>query len=369
MAYYNLNEIASHFDTYRAISPYGDGHINDTYLALAKEKFILQRINRSVFHRPEEVMHNIVAVTEHLRKKLQAQGNHDPRAALRVIPTLDGNPYYKTPQGDYFRMYTFIEHASSYSEPPTPTVFYNAAKGFGRFFALLSDFDPSSLYETIQNFHHTPTRYNALLEAVKADKCGRAKEVRDEIAFACARESDTQVVARLLGSAEVPLRVTHNDTKLNNIMLDDETGAPVCVIDLDTVMPGSILYDFGDSIRFGASSAAEDEPDLGKVFCDLALYEAFTKGFLEETAAFLTPKEQELLPFSARLLTLECGIRFLTDYLSGDTYFKIHDAKQNLRRARTQFKLVADMEEKEAQMVQITQRCLCNRGVNRTTCA
>ncbi len=369
MTNYDLNKIAAQFDTYQAISPYGDGHINDTYLAQAKENYILQRINRDVFHHPDQVMHNIVLVTEHIRKKRRAQGSDDPRAVLHVINTLDGKPYYKTKQGDYFRMYSFIERASSYSEKPSPAVFYNAAKGFGRFFSLLSDFDPSLLYETIPAFHHTPARYEAVMEAAAQDRCQRAKQVRAELGFVRAHKEDTAVVTDLLGTAEVPLRVTHNDTKLNNIMLDDETGAPICVIDLDTVMPGSILYDFGDSIRFGASSAAEDEQDLDKVYCDMALYEAFTKGFLEETATFLTQKEKQLLPFSARLLTLECGMRFLTDYLNGDTYFKTHYEGQNLDRARTQFKLVADMEQKKAQMVQITQDCLAKSSRNASSCA
>lgn len=358
MPKYDLNQIAAQFHTYREISPYGDGHINDTYLARASESFILQRINKDAFHNPEQVMHNIVLVTEHLRQKLAEQGNTDPRAALRVIPTLDGKPFYRTEEGDYFRMYTFIDHARSYSEKPSPAIFYNAARGFGRFFSLLSDFDPSRLYETIAHFHDTPARYRALMDAAERDQLGRAAQVRAELDFVRARQSDTAVVTGLLGTPDIPLRVTHNDTKLNNIMLDDQSGEPVCVIDLDTVMPGSILYDFGDSIRFGASAAAEDEPDLSKVYCDLTLYESFARGFLEETAVFLTPTEKQLLPFSARLLTLECGMRFLADYLDGDTYFKTSRAGQNLDRARTQFKLVEDMEEKEKQMEQITLKYL-----------
>ena len=369
MPKYDLHQIAAQFHTYQEISPYGDGHINDTYLAQASESFILQRINREVFHNPAQVMHNIVLVTEHLRQKLAAQGNTDPRAALRVIPTLDGKPFYRTEEGDYFRMYSFIDHARSYSERPSPAIFYNAARGFGRFFSLLSDFDPSCLFETIAHFHDTPARYQALIDAAERDQLGRAAQVRAELDFVCARKCDTAVVTKMLGTPDIPLRVTHNDTKLNNIMLDEETGEPVCVIDLDTVMPGSILYDFGDSIRFGASSAAEDEPDLDKVYCDLTLYEAFAKGFLEETASFLTPTEKRLLPFSARLLTLECGMRFLADYLNGDTYFKTSRAGQNLDRARTQFKLVKDMEEKEKQMEQITLKYLSPQDKSVFSCA
>ena len=369
MPKYDLHQIAAQFYTYQEISPYGDGHINDTYLAQASESFILQRINREVFHNPAQVMHNIVLVTEHLRQKLAAQGNTDPRAALRVIPTLDGKPFYRTEEGDYFRMYSFIDHARSYSERPSPAIFYNAARGFGRFFSLLSDFDPSCLFETIAHFHDTPARYQALIDAAERDQLGRAAQVRAELDFVCARKCNTAFVTKMLGTPDIPLRVTHNDTKLNNIMLDEETGEPVCVIDLDTVMPGSILYDFGDSIRFGASSAAEDEPDLDKVYCDLTLYEAFAKGFLEETASFLTPTEKRLLPFSARLLTLECGMRFLADYLNGDTYFKTSRAGQNLDRARTQFKLVKDMEEKEKQMEQITLKYLSPQDKSVFSCA
>lgn len=358
MSNYNLNEIAAQFDTYKDISSYGDGHINDTYLANTNSKYILQRINHDVFCSPEQVMHNIISVTEHIRAKLCKSEVYDPRTVLKVVFTLDGKPYYKTSQGDYFRMYEYIEGASSHSEKPSCSVFYSAAKGFGHFFSMLYDFDASQLYETIENFHNTPMRYEALVSAADKDICGRAAAVSAELEFIYARKNDTYVVTDLLGTPQLPLRVTHNDTKLNNIMLDDKTGEPVCVIDLDTVMPGSILYDFGDSIRFGASTAAEDEKDLSKVSCDLALYEAFTKGFLEDTASFLTQKEKDLLPFSARLLTLECGMRFLTDYLNGDTYFKTSYEGHNLDRARTQLKLVSDMEKKETKMLEITKKCL-----------
>lgn len=356
MASYNLKEIFSKFDTSQSISNHGDGHINDTYLATSNQKFILQRINSDIFLSPEDVMNNILLVTEHIRKRLAANGEDCKRGTLHVIPTLDGKPYYKTEDGSYFRMYDFIENATSYSKCDSAETFYNSAKGFGRFFELLSDFDASLLSETIKNFHYTPWRYEALCEAIEADKCGRVALAKPEIEFALARKDMTSVVTDYIASGEIPLRVTHNDTKLNNIMLDDETNKPVCVIDLDTVMPGSILYDFGDSIRFGASSAEEDEHDLDKVYCDMNLFDAFTRGFLEETGKFLTPKEKELLPFSARLLTYECGIRFLTDYLNGDTYFKTHYEGQNLYRARTQLKLVADMEEKDSIMNEIVKK-------------
>lgn len=347
----DLNKITAQFNICTTIEPYGDGHINDTFVANMRPRYILQRINNEVFKNPEQVMNNIVLVTEHITKKIKQTGQN--RASLKVICTLDGKSFYKTEDGSYFRMYEFIENAVSYSKADSPEVFYNAAKGFGEFFELLNDFDASSLYETIVNFHHTPTRFDNFEKAVQTDKLGRAETAKREIDGFLSRKAMASVVTDAIAAGDVPIRVTHNDTKLNNIMLDEKTGEPVCVIDLDTVMPGSILYDFGDSIRFGASSAAEDEHDLNKVYCDLELFEAFTKGFLEATGKFLTPKEIELLPFSARLLTYECGMRFLTDYLEGDTYFKIHYDAQNLYRARTQLKLVEDMEKKEAEMKKI----------------
>ncbi len=347
----DLRKVASMFDIYTSLEPYGDGHINDTYVANVNPRYILQRINNDIFKSPEQVMDNIVLVTKHIADKIAASGQ--ARTSLRVIYTHDGMPYYKTEDGNYFRMYEFIENATSYSRAESPEVFYNAAKGFGEFFELLSDFDASKLYETIENFHHTPTRFETFEKAVKADKCARSASCMKEIEGFMSRKAMATVVTDAISAGEVPLRVTHNDTKLNNIMLDNKTGEPVCVIDLDTVMPGSILYDFGDSIRFGASSADEDEHDLDKVYCDMELFEAFARGFIEATKDFLTSKEIELLPFSARLLTYECGMRFLTDYLEGDTYFKTHYEGQNLYRARTQLKLIEDMEKKEEEMKKI----------------
>lgn len=356
MPAYNLQEIASKFCTYKVIEPYGDGHINDTYIAYANKRYILQKINSNIFLSPEDVMENIKLVTEHVRNKLIERNGDVARGTLKVIPTLDGKSFYKTENGEYFRMYEFIENALSYSKTDSPDIFYSAGKGFGEFFDLLSDFDATQLKETIKNFHYTPARYEALCEAIENDKCGRAKTATPEIEFALAHKDMASVITDLIESGDIPLRVTHNDTKLNNIMLDNDTKEPVCVIDLDTVMPGSILYDFGDSIRFGASSAEEDEHDLNKVYCDMDLFEAFTRGFLENTRKFLTQKEIELLVFSARLLTYECGIRFLADYLNGDTYFKTHYTGQNLFRARTQFKLISDMEAKEQIMQDIVKR-------------
>lgn len=350
----DLKKVFSKFDLHSTAEPYGDGHINDTYVTYSKAKrYILQRINHNVFKKPDEVMSNITAVTEHLRKKIIQNGGNPDRETLTVIKTLDGSSYYKSDSGNYYRMYLFIEGAKTYQVAEQPIHFYSAAKAFARFQKLLADFPSETLYETIPDFHNTKVRFSQLLNAIKDDKMGRVKEVEAEIEFALKREKYASVVVDLLQSGKLPLRVTHNDTKYNNIMFDDITGEAVCVIDLDTVNPGSLLYDFGDSIRFGANPAPEDEKDLSKVFCDLELFECFTKGFTEELGNELTETEKDHLAFSAKLMTFECGMRFLADYLNGDTYFKTHYPKQNLYRTKTQFKLVFDMEEKKQKMESI----------------
>jgi Ser/Thr protein kinase RdoA (MazF antagonist) len=303
-------------------------------------------------------MSNIVLVTEHLRKKIIENGGDPERETLTVMPTITGKSYYKTKNGYYFRMYIFIEGATTYQIVEQPEHFYNAAKSFGLFQKLLADFPAEKLYETIADFHNTKVRFENLKIAIKNDKVGRLKEVEAEIKFAYEREKDISIIIDAISAGKVPLRVTHNDTKYNNVMIDDLTGKGVCVIDLDTVMPGSLLYDYGDSLRFGTNPSEEDEKDLSKVYSDINLFEYFTKGYLEELKDTLTETEIELLPFSAKLMTFECGIRFLTDYLNGDTYFKIHRPEQNLDRCRTQFKLVADMEEKMEKMTEIVRKYL-----------
>ncbi|MBQ4516297.1 MAG: aminoglycoside phosphotransferase family protein, partial [Clostridia bacterium] len=250
----------------------------------------------------------------------------------------------------------YIEDSVAYQQVENKEQFYHAAKAFGKFQNQLAGFDASRLNETIPDFHNTRARFAQLKEAIKNDNAGRLKEVQAEVDFALARENMVGIVVDAIDKGEIPLRVTHNDTKLNNVLFDNKTDEAVCVIDLDTVMPGSMLYDYGDSIRFGASSGPEDEKDLDKIYCDLELFDAYTKGFLEELSDSITEKELDLLPFSARLMTYECGIRFLADYLNGDTYFKIHYPEQNLDRCRTQFKLVADMEAKDAQMIEIVNK-------------
>lgn len=339
------------------ISPYGNGHINDTYCIRTDEDrlYIMQRINDNVFKKPTDVMTNISAVTGFLQEKLRNQGGNPMREAMTLIPTLDGAPYVSASEKDLYRVYVFIDQAVSYDIIESPEIFYNAAKAFGRFQSMLSDFPAEKLKETIPSFHDTYRYYQKFEKAVEEDCVGRCAEVAEEIQFVRDRVNDTKIVTEALVRNELPLRVTHNDTKLNNVMFDEATNDALCVIDLDTVMPGSLLFDFGDAIRFGANTAVEDETDISKIAINLELFEAFTKGYLDELKDCMTQKEMELLPFAAKLLTFECGIRFLTDYLVGDTYFKIHKPKHNLDRARNQFALVADMEKKMADMKKIVQ--------------
>lgn len=354
---YDLNEIIRHFKASSDIAPYGEGHINDSYLAdCSPHRYIMQRINHNIFKDVDSLMNNIVGVTDYLREVIAKEGGNPDRETLTVIRTTEDKNYYVSPDGNYFRMYIYIDDSVAYQQVENKEQFYNAAKAFGKFQRNLAGFDASRLVETIPDFHNTRVRFAQLKEAIKADKAGRLKDVQAEVEFALARENETGIVVDAIEKGEIPLRVTHNDTKLNNVLFDNKTDEAVCVIDLDTVMPGSLLYDYGDSIRFGASSGPEDEKDLDKIYCDLELFDAFTKGFLEELSDSITEKELDLLPFSARLMTYECGIRFLADYLNGDTYFKIHYPEQNLDRCRTQFKLVADMEKKAAQMTEIVNK-------------
>ena len=331
---------------------YGNGHINDTFLTVTEggRRYIFQRINHTVFPHPDEVMENIVAVTEHIRGRVAAAGGDAARASLVVIPTDGGANFYKDSIGSYWRMYEFTEETVAKERVDSVQTFIDCAEAFGRFQGWLSDFDASVLHEPIANFHNTPVRYENLMRAVEHDPLGRVKEVQAEIDFVKERAAFVKMLERARESGELPLRVTHNDTKLNNILFDEKSGAPVCVIDLDTVMPGYSVNDFGDSIRFGANTAAEDETDLSKVSLDLELYHAYATGFLRGCDGKLTSKEVELMPIGARMMTLECGMRFLTDYIEGDTYFRISRPSHNLDRCRCQFALVADMERKAEQM-------------------
>ncbi|MGN1166409.1 MAG: phosphotransferase enzyme family protein [Lachnospiraceae bacterium] len=345
--------------------PYGSGHINDTFLLtfeiaeMGCIKVILQRMNKSVFAKPTELMENIIGVTSHLRKKIVENGGDPERETLNVILTVDGKPYYVDSEGDYWRSYKFITDATSYDQVEKPEHFYQSAVAFGHFQCLLADYPAETLHETIVGFHDTKARFATFKKAVEEDKCGRASSVKKEIEFVLEREEIANYFCDLLNKGEIPLRVTHNDTKLNNIMIDNKTGKGICVIDLDTVMPGLAMNDFGDSIRFGASTAAEDELDLDKVSCSMELFELYAKGYIEGCGGKLTKREIELMPMGAKTMTFECGMRFLTDYLQGDTYFKIHREHHNLDRCRTQFKLVEDMEKKWYTMQEIVGKYNC----------
>lgn len=350
-----LNEICSYFNINTKIASYGNGHINDTYLCESTPRFILQRINTNVFKNADEVMENIYNVTEHLKAKIIKNGGNTDKETLTVIRTKDGKNLYKDGT-DCYRMYKFIEDSVSYDFVENPIQLYHAAKAFGKFQKMLDDFPADKLNETIINFHNTPERVMQLKAAVSADTAGRLKKISDEVNFAFKYEKYASMITDAMAKNEVPLRVTHNDTKLNNVLFDKDSGEGLCVIDLDTVMPGSLLYDFGDALRFGASSGAEDETDLDKIWFDIEKFEQFTKGFLEEMSYCCTKKEIELFPASVLIMTYECGIRFLADYLNGDTYFKIHRENHNLDRARTQFKLVADIESKFEQMHEIVKK-------------
>lgn len=347
---YSLEEILRNFKLEADISTYGNGHINDTYIVENEPKYILQRINTSIFESPDEVMSNILSVTEHLRSKIILDGGNPDRETLTVIRTIDNKSFYRHSDGACFRLYKFIENAVSYDIADSPEKMYGAGHAFGKFQKMLSDFPADKLYETIKNFHNTPMRFENLEKAVSENKAGRLDSVKNEIEFAFNRKHYCDVITSEIKRGNIPLRVTHNDTKLNNVMLDKDTGEGVCVIDLDTVMPGSVLYDYGDALRFGASTAAEDEKDLSKVWFDAKMFEAFTEGFLSQLIDSLTENEIKHLVFSIKLMTFECGIRFLTDYLNGDTYFKIHYENQNLMRTRTQFKLISDIESKEEEI-------------------
>ena len=351
-----LREICSKFKMITEAQPYGNGHINDTFLCESEPKIILQRINSNVFKKPEEVMENIYNVTEFLKKKIKAAGGDPDRETLTVIRTTEEKSFYKDEEGNYYRMYKFIDDSLSYDIVENPVQLCYAGQAFGKFQQMLDDFPADTLHETIVNFHNTPVRVGNLKKAIEENKAGRLDSVKEEVEFALEYAKYASEIVDAMSQDLVPLRVTHNDTKLNNILFDKDTKEGLAVIDLDTVMPGSMLYDFGDALRFGASSGPEDETDLDKIYFDLEKYEQFAKGFLSETAKCLTEKEIELLPLSALLMTYECGIRFLTDYLEGDTYFKIHREHHNLDRARKQFKLVADIESKFSQMADIVKK-------------
>ena len=346
-------EVLSNYDlpaTVLGAVRYGQGHINDTFCVLCQPqegdciRYILQGLSSAAFPHPDELMENFIGITSYLRDKIIAAGGDPLRETLSLVKTKDGKDYYTDSNGKVWRLTPFIENTDCF-QSATPELFEASARAFGNFQYMLQGYPAETLHEAIVNFHNTEDRFAKFEAALAADKHDRAKDIQAEIRFVLDRKADCSVALQALREGKLPLRVTHNDTKLNNILIDRATGEGICVIDLDTTMPGLSINDFGDSIRFGANHSKEDEKDLSKVNFDIELYEAYTRGFLEGAKGSLTPAELEYLPWGARLMTLECGIRFLTDYLDGDHYFRIHYADQNLDRCRTQFKLVKDMEE------------------------
>ena len=361
----DFSSIISNFNiagTLVSCERYGEGHINQTYLAITEKDgvrtdYILQKINSKLFHPVEKLMNNIRLVTEFNRERIQKAGGNPDRESLTIVYTKDGNSFYHCAECDgYYRVYKFITDAVAYQVVEKPEHFYQSAVAFGNFANLLAEFDATELYEILPNFHNTVKRFKDFSSSLNADKMNRAKDVQKEINFVLDRKEYCSKIVDLLSSGEMPTKVTHNDTKLNNVMLDVDTGEPVAVIDLDTIMPGSICYDFGDSIRFGCNPAAEDEKDLSKVNFDINLFEQYVKGYLSALGDSITKVEKDNLAFGAILMTYECGMRFLSDYLDGDVYFHTKREGQNLDRARTQFKLIEDMERVYSQMLDIVNK-------------
>jgi hypothetical protein len=358
---HDVRDVARHFQIYgefRSAEPYGSGHINDTYCAIFDQagtvaRYILQRINHNIFKKPVSLMENIQRVTTHLAGKMSGEPDFS-RRVLTLIPVRNGLIYHHDEQGNYWRAYLFIEKAKTYDAVESAGQAFEAARAYGRFQKLLADLPAPRLHDTIPDFHHTPKRFAALVKAIENDAANRAGLAKAEIDFALQRAA----IVDVLINAKLPERVTHNDTKFNNVMLDDVTGEGVCVVDLDTLMPGLTLYDFGDMVRTTTSPAKEDELDLTRVAMQLPMFEALLKGYLTFAVDFLTPAEKRLLAFSGKLITFEIGLRFLTDFLGGDTYFKVHRNGHNLDRCRTQFKLVESIEQQEAQMNKLVEEFL-----------
>ena len=335
------------------------GHINTTYrVTMGNKKYTLQTINKYVFKNPPAVMQNILAVTEFLKEKIKMAGGDADRECLTVIKTIDGAPYFEDEKGQFWRLYVFVDNSYTVDTVETSAQLKSAGEGFGRFQAMLSDFPMDKLLETIPAFHDTSLRLNQLLKAVEDDPAGRAESVREEIDFFVKRKDIMCSLVKMTEEGRLPLRVVHNDTKFNNILIDEHSGKALCVIDLDTVMPGLSVLDFGDAIRFAANSAEEDETDLNKVYINMELYEAFADGFMSEIGQSLTKCEIENMPLGALVITLELASRFLADHIMGDKYFKIHREGQNLDRARCQMKLALSMEENMNKMQDIIKKYL-----------
>jgi len=360
---YDLKAVFSHFEIdgdFMEARRFGSGHINDTFAVTTRNngyrtRYVIQRINHKVFKNPVTRMDNIRRVTQHQQAKLN--GHDDAaRRSLALVPAIDGGIHYQDGDGNFWRCYYFIERAHTYDMTETPEQAFQAASAFGQFQKDLADLPGERLHETIPDFHNTPLRLKNLQRAVEVDACNRAVMVKKEIDFALAREAMTGEIQELAKNGDIPERITHNDTKLNNVMLDDETRQGICVIDLDTVMSGFVLHDFGDLVRSCTNPAAEDERDLSKVTMQMHMYEALVKGYLSTAGDFLTATEKSHLALGGKVITFETGIRFLTDYLEGDSYFKTSRKEHNLDRCRNQFRLVSSIEEQEAAMNKIVLR-------------
>lgn len=334
------------------------GNINSTYRLEfimpdgSRKNYILQRINTVVFKDPAAVMENITKVIDHMDRKLKEKGEDTSRRLLHFVNAKNGSYLYRDTNGSFWRAYVFVDGVTAYNYIEDPNLFYEAGRGFGEFQKNLFDFPAEALHETITDFHNTKRRFYAFVAAIAEDKVGRVAEIEEEIDFLFDHRKMMSEIVDKIDAGVLPMRVTHNDTKLNNVLIDNATGKAACVIDLDTVMPGSSLYDYGDAIRFGASTAAEDESDLSKITVNMELFRLFTKGFVEEIANALTKEEIHYLPLGAKVMTCELALRFLTDYINGDEYFRIDSPDHNLRRARAQMKLLTEIEAKYDEMIE-----------------
>ncbi len=360
----NYQDILAHFNvigTVKSVEAFGSGHINDTLRAVVENNgeekvVILQRLNTNVFPDPVVLSNNAVKVTDYLRGIIAAKGGDVRRGTIQYYPAVDGKYFYIDEENNCWRVEDLIENTVSYDLATSPEMFEATGFAFGQFMSDLAGFPADELGEVIKNFHHTGVRFATFESEVKANRSGRLESCRPEVEFALARKDLALSLIRMLKEGTIPLRVTHNDTKINNILMDKETNEPVCIIDLDTIMPGAAAYDFGDSIRFGASNAEEDEKDLSKVFMRMDLFEAYTRGYMKAVGKAMSEAEAKSLAIGAMVITFETGIRFLGDYLNGDVYFKVARPEHNLDRARTQFKLVADMESKIDEMQAIVDK-------------
>ena len=370
MLYNDIKHIIKHFafkGTYENAEELLNGNVNFTYKLYYRQPdgsivhYVLQRINIVAFHNPEKLMENIVNVVEHLKSSMLEAGVDPDRHVLEYIMCDNGTYLYKDRNGNYWRADVFIDGTTAYDKIDDAQKFYQAGKGFGEFQRYLFNFPVEKLTDTIPDFHNTKKRFYAFVAAVAADKAGRVKDLEREIDFFFDRRKMMGEIVNEVASGKIPLRVTHNDTKLNNVLMDNVSGEAVCVIDLDTVMSGTVLYDYGDAIRFGAATALEDERDLSKMSLDMDLFKKFTDGFLSEVSSVLTKEEIHLLPLGVKVITCELAMRFLTDYIDGDEYFKIKYPDHNLVRARAQMKLLTEIESRYDQMVDYVDKFIENK--------